>query len=313
MPIFLAILIVIALLLTAAVGVMSFNFHSSDAAGNGLAVVFILFFTSILFALMALILIIVTIRAPHASLPADVAIWRKFAGAAFVLFIIAAGSQLAAVRVLSDRGTSGSYALALQLTFFITPLAFLLYSAWRTFGLAAISPGVVAVVCASAIVAGSILPWPGLVRLQTRSQARAAAAARAPTVETLRYPAVLIWNGVSLQVIDSAADLEQMHTNRVLHRDEDPVLLDAVFRAFTLKGLKMRESGLTTMVTGPGVKPVEFTLEAADLPVKSQTARDLILGCKYLDPDPEKDAAIRQRIARTETLENMIAELRGGE
>lgn len=310
MPVFIAILIVVAILLIAAVGVMSFNFHSSDAAGNGLAVVYILFFTSILFALLGLILVLVTVRAPNPSLPADVAIWRKFAGATLVLFIIAAGSSLAAIRVLSSRGVPAPYALALQLTFFITPLAFLLYSAWRTFGLAAIPPSTIAIVCGSAILVGSLLPWPGLVRLQSGSRARAAAL-KVSTVETLRYPAVLIWNHVSIQVIDSAADLEQMHTNRVLHRDEDPILLDSLFRAYTLTGLKMRESGLKTMVTGPGVKPVEFTLKLVDLPAKSQTARDLILGCKYLDPDPERDARIRASIAQREVLENMITDLRG--
>ena len=61
---------------------------------------------------------------------------------------------------------------------------------------------------------------------------------------------------------------------------------------------------------GPGVQAVEFTLTPLDLPIKSQTARDLILGCKSLDPDPARDADIRKRIAQTELLEYMIAELR---
>lgn len=306
MLVVLAILLAFTFVLALTVGSMAFNFHSSDAAGNGLAVAFILVFTAALYALVAVILIVVTVRAPHGSLPPDVAVWRKFAGGTLLLFVVAAASQLAAIRVLSEPGVPAFYAVPLQLTFFAMPIAFLLYAAWRTYGIAAVSPATVAVVCGSVILAGSLLPWPGLIRLQVMPSP----SARAPTVATLRYPAVLIWDRSHLVIIESPDDLATMHTNRVLHRVDDPVLVDSNHRAFTLTGLKFRGSSLKLMVTGPGRYPVEFTLARVDLPVKSQTTRDLILGCKELDADAERDAEIRRRITQRELLENMIEDLR---
>lgn len=298
----------IVLLVPAAgiVGTMALNLRSSDAAGNGLALVYTLFFIGVLWALLGLTLLIACIRRPNPALAATLP-WTLIGVAAVVLFLAAAASQVATIAVLADRRTAGVYQLVLRAAVFAAPIAFLAHSAWRTYG-----PGVPAWtgtwLCAGVAAACIVAPWPGVVRA-----ARPAPAPSVPAVtraEDLHYPAILVWDTTRVTPIDGPADLQTMHSNSVLHRDDDPVVIDSTHRAFKLAGLRTQKGALALWVNGPGAVAVEYTLEALPGPSTSARTREMVLACRWLSVDRDRDAAIRANIAQRETIESMIVDLR---
>lgn len=307
-----AALIFTSLLGVAAVGAMTFNLHSSDAAGNGLALVYVLVGGAGLWSLLGLTLLVAHLKGAPGSPGAP---WGRIAPVTLLVWLAWGGSQFAAIILLSDRRTPGVYQGVLQAAFLVAPLALLVHAGWRAFGLgfpawawSANGVRVGAWACAAAVLACSAAPWPGIALRE-----RAKAPARALTSDSLSYPVLLLWDTKSVRIIESSGGLTTLPSGAVLHREGDPILIDALFRVYAMQNLRPRGGAMKLMVTGPGPVDVEFDLRLISKQAPTEEVRRRVLACRWLGADAERDGAIRERIAREETLDGMIRALRGEE
>ncbi len=100
------------------------------------------------------------------------------------------------------------------------------------------------------------------------------------TTADIQLPAILIHDRQSCEIIARPEELQTMHSNRYVHREQEPILVDSSFAIYTLERLRSRRHDLWLLITGPGQIEVVFTLKA--WPDSSPAdAKKLIGACKY--------------------------------
>lgn len=266
----------LSFLATCITGATAFSLRSSDAAGNGLALAYLLVFAAVQWGLLGLSFLLASIRGPHASLQPAVP-WPGLTTLAAVLMLIAAAATLASIVLLSDRRVTGPYQLAPQLSLIAGPLAIILHLTWRTY--APPVPGWAGLWLPGAVLAiAAALPWPGIA---------ARPGASPMTADRVHYPALLLWEGAGLRIAQSPGDLDP---GPAPFPPGEPLVIDALFKRYTL-----RAGGLKKL--------------AAETPTAE--VRERIFAALPPDWPDTRRAELRDRLARVETLDGMIRVLRG--
>jgi hypothetical protein len=116
-----------AFLMTAAIAAAVFNLHTSDPAGNGLAVVYTLAGLAILWSILTILQILASFR----PAPEYTSLALRFATIA--LFLFAAASQLATLIGLSGRDTHPLLVALLRITVIASPLLLIALALLRSF------------------------------------------------------------------------------------------------------------------------------------------------------------------------------------
>jgi len=297
MNIVIGLVLVLALLATVVTGATAFSLRSSDAAGNGLAIAYLVFFFGALWGLLLVVLLLAATRG--AGRPPPGLSWTAITAGSLTLLLVYGISQFSAIMLLSDRRVAGPYELALQLTFLAGPLAFLLHAAWRTYGLPA--PAWTATgLCAAVVLACAALPWPGVMRLGR--------AAPAMTPDRVAYPAALLWPGHGLDVIDGPQQLLTVPGPRLGVVHADPLLIDSLFRMYALTDL--HPAGPSGPPAPAGAATVEFRLKRLTRETPTQTVRERFLECLPAGSEDARRLRIHERLMTQETLEGMIRAVR---
>jgi hypothetical protein len=212
--------------------------------------------------------------------------------------VLAAAGQAACLAQLTGRTVDGWFRVVLQLAVIAPALGLLAHVMWRVYGaplpVRAATLGVGMVVAAFSLA--SLL---GLLRPKSPP--------REPDASALFYPALLIRGTSKVEIVDEAGDLTSMHSNYVINRPSDPLVIDSHFAIFELRDLKLVKSSLGMLVRGQGVEPVSFRLVRHEPSGTPESVRTLLLRVEYLNSDADKDAAIRRDLATAESLDEMIA------
>lgn len=286
----LGVLLALGGLLTAIVGGTTLSLRSSDAAGNGLAEVFLAVSVIALWLLIGATLIVAATRPPRLPLH-----WPLINASTILLFLIAAGGQFAALQLLSGPRIEGGYRLVVQAAVILTPVVALIHGAWRGMG----TPVPVALeLAALAVLLGSAIPLWGL-----RATPRPVARAPADPIEAVAYPALLLPGLTRVVEIASAEALRAGGRREMLAAPGDTYLIDARFEIFVLREHHhpAGRAGAT-----PGFRLVEWEPDGT-----AAAALTLLLRVPAWRADPGQDAAIRQRLAGQTTLEGMARVIRG--
>lgn len=98
---------------------------------------------------------------------------------------------------------------------------------------------------------------------------------RAPAIEALRFPVVMLFEHSSMRVCKGQSELTNMHTNFLTLNNASPVLIDSEFKIYSLGHFQSVHGGLWLMAHPSGSTEVTFELKAR----KSgrEVARDLFL------------------------------------
>lgn len=271
-----SLLLVIALLIAALAcvltGAMAGQLQSSDPAGNGLAQAYFVFALALTWLLVAMVLILVFLRAPAMALPAPLS-WSMIGIATGMLFLLAVAGQFIGMRWLFDAANKGGWRHVLSATAAVVPLAFVVFAAWR--GGALPVPAMLATWgCGAVVVVGSLLP--------ISAGAFTALRAKGPhvlTVFDVSYPALLLNGEKAVRVLRYAEDLEQVRTNP----------------AEPFSELLLVDADRTTYSLGRTGEVVDVERNAEPIDFDTLCAR--LLRMPRLDPEPEKDAELRRLIA----------------
>ncbi len=148
-------------------------------------------------------------------------------------------------------------------------------------------------VVAVAIIVAGCLGWRWFSRVKSTSI----------VPDKLNYPCLRIIDGSDWERIDSSRDLNVMPSNRFMNRKDDPLVIDSEFRVFEMSQLKMKESTLGLMITGP--KPIQVEFELIARSDKSiDNAKEMIT--KVLSQEPSFSDEWRQAIPAARSLEAFL-------
>ncbi len=264
--------LVLAALACVLTGAMAGQLQSSDPAGNGLGQAYVLFMAGVTWSLVAVSLVVVFARAPGAPATPPLS-WATIGSLMALLFLLALAAQFIGLRWLFDPANKGVWRSVLCVLSALVPLAFVVFAAWRGVGLPVPGAWVIGG-CAAVIGVGSLLSFGAKV-----FTAKKAADPDVVTVRDIPYPALLLDGGRSVRVIRYAEDLEMARASA-----NGPI-----------DGLLLVDAGCATYTLNDGPHgPVTFARSAEPLAFDSLRAR--LLRIPRLDPDPEKDVAVRQLI-----------------
>ena len=82
----------------------------------------------------------------------------------------------------------------------------------------------------------------------------------APSIESLRYPVVILFGNSSVRLCSGPADLKKMHSNYIVLNDQPPILVDSDFKIYSLEHFRSVHSGLWLIANPSGVTEVAFDL-----------------------------------------------------
>src|SRR5438067_7061312 len=125
-----------------------------------------------------------------------------------------------------------------------------------------------------------------------RRSGRGRTSGETPRIAQLRFPVLLIHDGTSVHAYAGADDLTHMHVNRVVLGKAAPILIDSDLNVYRLDRLRSTHGNLWLLAHPGGTTSATFELT----PLARRgidAARELLLGCKYLDADPDVDARKR--------------------
>lgn len=293
MSILLALVTLLATLLTVVVGATVLQLRASDAAGNGLANAFLAVSMIALWGVLALALLLTALRQQRHQLS-----WTSVNLFTLALFALAAAGQLACLAQLTGRNGDGWFRSVLQLAVITVPTIVLLHVAWRGFGvplpsrIATLGIGGAVALLSVVALAGTLRPKPIVIKL---------------TADSLAYPALLVRDDTKIEVLTRPADLTSMHTNYLLNRPSDPLVIDSHFAIYELRDLALVKSALGLLIRGQGVEPVKFRMVPYEPSGTPESVRQVVLRVTHLSADSDKDAAMRRDIAGAVTLEEIIA------
>jgi hypothetical protein len=295
--IILGLLLVVCGLMTAAAAATVFSLRSSDPAGNGLAEAYLAVTVVGLWGLIGLSLILAALRRDRRALP-----WINVV--TFVVFAVGAAAQLGTLEQLSGHRSEGAYRVILQMAVIVAPVAALLHIAWR--GLSSQAPNWWATkLAAGLVILASVTPLWG--------PRRAPVAERLPDpLAELVFPAVMVREGGSLIVVNSAGELRHMPAQFVLPASSPPFLIDGRFEIFVLRDLRPASGARGTDPAGATAVDVLFDLIDWEPDATADAALNVLLRASAFGSNPEQDAAIRRKLAAETTLEGMIGVLRSG-
>lgn len=298
MNIVIAGLILLLLPASAMVGVMALNLRSSDAAGNGLALVYTLFFAAVLWGLLGLTMLLACLRPAAPAIRAGHS-WGLIGGVGLILFLMTAVSQCAAIAGLADRRAAGAAQLALRATVFAAPLAVLLHAAWRVYGPPIPAWAGLGLSGATALACIAI-PWP--------TAARAWRPEPAVSPDRIAYPAALLWESRGFDIIDSPDHLRRLPGHRLQNPGAGPLLIDSLFRTYRLDHL---QPAGPSAPTDEGALLVDFRLHRLTSETPTQTVRERFLDALPADTDPARRERAIAQLQMQETLDGMIRAGRG--
>ena len=142
------------------------------------------------------------------------------------------------------------------------------------------------------------LPRPGCGK-------RPAPAPPPPTIADLKFPVVLIQDGLLVLPRASPDELLRLHSNYLnMNIQVGKTLIDSDFRIYKVLNLRSTRSGLGQMM-----KPVSITPIAFELSVKGrglEQTRAAIVACQFLGDTGEDTRRKRAAVARETTLAGMI-------
>ncbi len=289
---FLGLLTLVAALLTLAVSATVVQLRASDPAGNGLAQAFLAAGMIALWVVLALALLVAAVRQQRYPLA-----WSAINLATTVVFVLAVAGQIACLAQLTGRHADGFVRVLLQSVVIGTPVLVLLHIAWRGFGLP-IGERVASSGIALTIAVLSVVSL--LCVLRPKSD-------RPLTVESIFLPALLVRDSASVHIVERVEQLTRMSSNYLLSRAADPLVIDSHFDIFELRDLKMQRSALGLLVRGQGMEPVTFRVVPYTPSGTPDAVHELLLRVKSLNADPDIDAAMRRDLAKTQTLDEIIA------
>ena len=131
------------------------------------------------------------------------------------------------------------------------------------------------------------------------------AKSRPLTVDDLKFPVVVIHDGVRLFIRHNADELQHLNVGMAMKFDEWPTLIDSDFRIFSMEKLRSTKGGLWLMANPTGVTPISFEL-TPQVQGGLARARQLIIDCRYLGGDEERK---RTSVAGQTTLAGIIEAL----
>lgn len=289
---FLGLLLVLGTLGSLLVGATAFQLRSSDAAGNGLAEVYLVAFQGILWFLLGITLLVAGTRPPRAAAP-----WGTINVGTFIVFAIAAAGQLAAMVALSHRSSAGVFRLIVQLAVVLPALAVLVHATWRGFGLP-LSTGMATWGLAAVVLAGAVAPLPHFLRSRAPADPQANPSIREAALE---YPAVVIHRLTQLRVAASQDELLAMPTGDIGGTDE-PYVIDSRLQVFVMRDAIAIGRG----VRADGLLPVATRLVPWEPDGTPESVHTILLRVTSFAPDSAKDAAIRAALRDEQTLNGMI-------
>lgn len=292
MQIILALLIVVCGLMIAAAGATVVSLRASDPAGNGLAEVYLAGIVLALWGLIGLSLLVAAFRRVRRDLP-----WVWIDVTTVLLFVGAAAAQIGVLQQLSGHHSEGVYRVILQLAVVVAPLAALLHIAWR--GLASQAPNWWATKLAAVLVIlASVTPLWGLQR-------PAPSQSRRDRVDDVVFPAVMLREGGSVIVVNSAGELRRMPSPYVSSSPAPPFLIDERLQIFVLRDLRSAGGARRSPATGETVE-VMFNLIDWEPDATPEAALNILLRAGAFGSSLEQDAAIRRTLAAETTLDGMI-------
>ena len=290
---FLGLLLVLGTVGSLVVGATMLQLRSSDAAGNALADVYFAAFQGVLWLLLAVTLLVAGTRPPRTTAP-----WGTINVGTFVMFAIAVGGQVAAMAALSSRAHGPAFRLLVQLAVILPALAVLLHATWRGFGVpmsvSAATWGLAAVILASALA-----PLPHFFR------SRAPAANPSIAAAGVVYPAIVVHHLGLVREAATQDDLLAMPTGDIGGSDE-PFVIDSRLQIFVMRDGRATGRG----VRPDGLLPVTARLIDWEPDGSAEGALRILFRVGSFDPDPAKDAALRQQLASQHSLGGMIEVLR---
>jgi hypothetical protein len=126
-----------------------------------------------------------------------------------------------------------------------------------------------------------------------------------PTVADLKFPVVLIQDGMAVLPRSSADELLQLHSNYLnINGEVGKTLIDSDFNIYTVLHLRSTQSGLSQMMHPVGITPVTFELAARGDGLEA--ARSAIAACTYLGGNEDQVARKRTAVNAETTLAGMI-------
>ena len=85
---------------------------------------------------------------------------------------------------------------------------------------------------------------------------------RAPKIEALRLPVVMLFENASMRACKEQSELTNMHTNYLTLNNEPPLLIDSEFKIYSLDHFQSVHGGLWLMAHPSGTTEVTFELKA---------------------------------------------------
>ena len=165
MTVFFVLLLIFAAFVAAIVTALSADFHSSDAAGNGMAQGFAFFGAIVFWVVVGVLLVLCGVRNGFGTTRVLVAV---------AALAVAITSQFMAMSLLQDMRSGDAYETALRAMVGALPLVTLLYTLWAFFpGMhAALSPRAANITAGVAALIVCAIPWVAMVPVQATEQAR---------------------------------------------------------------------------------------------------------------------------------------------
>jgi hypothetical protein len=140
-------------------------------------------------------------------------------------------------------------------------------------------------------------------------------------VEKLTFPVVLIYRDQKTlecsqtEFNSDAAELGLMGVQHYLFLPESEPLyvVDSSGRVCEMREIKGQHGGLWLMANPSGLMPIKFTLVERK-ETGTEAARQLLLSCKYLGRDVDRNATakLRDAVAKATTVGEMIELIRDG-
>ncbi len=125
----------------------------------------------------------------------------------------------------------------------------------------------------------------------------------APTIESLRFPVVILFGNASLRLCPALPELTRMHSNYLNLNNETPVLIDSDFNIYGLDHFRSVHNGLWLMANPSAVTEVAF--ELIPQPPGRENARALFARHLQKQTWREDLEAIQQALSRSQNLLEM--------
>jgi len=276
--------------------VQSMSLHSADPLANTFKQFFHLIAINVTWALVGVLLIFAAAASSVNNRPTasqNVCMFTLYAIA--IVFCVAICSMLALGRMSDRMQVLALIALA------VLPIAFASIATAIYSGMIVPSCAIQLVLLGVPLLFGGFISAPEITRVVFPSLYRPKL-----TVKDIFYPAIMIHDSTSWEVVANPEYLQTMSSNRFINRVNDPILIDSNFTVFQLADLSMKRNNRELLVTGPTMVEVTFNLKIDSNEKTPEHARELILQCKNLSSDPELDRRIRFKLGRAKTMQEML-------